>query len=147
MFDTTFTAIGNLAADPELRFTPSGRAVCNLTVYVTPRRFNKDKGEWLDLDPLVVRVTVWGVPAENAAESYAKGSRVIAHGVLRARSFESKAGEKHTVWELEQAELAASTTYAPVSIRRPVRSGAPAPIDPFTDEQATETSRPASADA
>ena len=94
--DTVMTVIGNLTADPELRFTASGAAVANFTVASTPRTFDRASGEWKDGEALFLRCNIWRQPAENVAESLVRGSRVIVSGRLKQRSFETKEGEKRT---------------------------------------------------
>src|SRR5664279_4156038 len=102
--ETVITVVGNLTADPELRFTASGAAVANFTVASTPRTFNRTSGEWEDGPALFLRCGLWRQPAENVAESLTKGARVIVTGRLRQRSFETKEGDKRTVIELEVDE-------------------------------------------
>lgn len=116
--ETTVTVIGNLSADPELRFTSSGAAVTNFTVCSTPRYFDKASGEWKDGDALFLRCNVWRQPAENVAESLTRGSRVIVSGRLRQRSFETREGDKRTVMELEVDEIGASLKYATVKVNK-----------------------------
>ena len=106
--ETVITVVGNLTADPELRFTAAGVAVANFTVASTPRTFNRSNGEWEDGQPLFLRCGLWRQPAENVAESLTKGARVIVTGRLRQRSFETKEGEKRTVVELEVDEVGPS---------------------------------------
>ena len=103
--ETPITLIGNLTADPELRFTPSGAAVANFTVASTPRTFDKNTNEWKDGDALFLNCAVWRQAAENVAESLTKGMRVIVQGRLRQRSYETREGEKRTVVELEVEAL------------------------------------------
>lgn len=122
--ETTLTVIGNLTTDPELRFTPNGAAVANFTIASTPRTFDRATNDWKDGDTLFLRCSVWREAAENAAESLTKGTRVVAHGVLKPRSYETKEGEKRTVIELEVEEIGASLRYATAKI---TRSGKPAP--------------------
>lgn len=115
------TVIGNLAADPELRYTPSGAVVVNFTVCSTPRFF-KD-GEWKDGDALFLRCNLWRQPAEHVAESLTRGARVIVTGRLRQRSFETRDGEKRTVMELEVDEIGASLRYTTVKVNKATRDG------------------------
>jgi single-strand DNA-binding protein len=122
--ETTITVIGNLTTDPELRFTPNGAAVANFTIASTPRTFDRKANDWKDGDTLFLRCSVWREAAENAAESLTKGTRVVAHGVLKPRSYETKEGEKRTVIELEIEEIGASLRYATAKI---TRSGKQAP--------------------
>ena len=106
--DTVITVIGNLTADPELRFTPSGAAVANFTVASTPRMFDRQTNEWKDGEALFLRCNIWREAAENVAESLTRGSRVIVSGRLKQRSFETREGEKRTVVELEVDEIGPS---------------------------------------
>ena len=121
--DTTITVIGNLTADPELRFTTSGAAVCNFTVASTPRAFDKQSNEWVDQETLFMRCSVWREAAENVAESLQKGTRVIVQGRLKARSYETKEGERRTSQELEVDEVGPSMKYATAKVQRAGRSG------------------------
>jgi single-strand DNA-binding protein len=116
--DTIMTVVGNLTADPELRYTASGAPVADFTVAATPRTFDRAAGEWKDGDPLFLRCSLWRQPAENASTSLTKGARVIVEGVLRQRSFETKDGDKRTVVELDVDEIGASLRYATVKINR-----------------------------
>ena len=120
--ETVITVVGNLTADPELRFTAAGIAVANFTVASTPRTFNRSSGEWEDGQPLFLRCGLWRQPAENVAESLTKGARVIVTGRLRQRSFETKEGEKRTVVELEVDEVGPSLRYATATVNRLSRS-------------------------
>lgn len=121
--ETICTVIGNLTADPELKFTQSGQAVANFTVASTPRTFDKASSEWKDGDPLFLRCNIWRQPAENVTETLTKGTRVIVTGRLRQRSFETKEGEKRTVFELEVDEIGPSLRYASAKINKTERSG------------------------
>jgi single-strand DNA-binding protein len=130
--------IGNLTADPELRFTPSGAAVANFTVASTPRTFDRASGEWKDGEALFLRCNIWRQAAENVAESLTRGMRVIVSGRLRQRSFETREGEKRTVIELEVDEIGPSLRYATAKVNKANRgsgsggygsSGAAAPAD------------------
>jgi single-strand DNA-binding protein len=120
--ETSLTIVGNLTADPELRFTPSGDSVANFTVASTPRMF-KD-GEWRDGDPVFMRCNVWRQAAENVAESLMKGHRVIVQGRLRQRSYEAKDGHKVMVMELEVDEVGPSLKFAQASVQRAARGDA-----------------------
>lgn len=104
--ETVITVIGNLTADPELRFTPSGSAVANFTIASTPRTFDRQSNEWKDGEALFLRASVWREAAENVAETLAKGMRVIAQGRLRSRAYDTKEGERRTVMELEMTRSA-----------------------------------------
>jgi single-strand DNA-binding protein len=120
--DTVITVIGNLTADPELRFTQSGAAVTNFTVASTPRAFDKASGEWKDGDALFLRCTLWRQPAENVAESLQRGSRVIVQGRLKQRSYETRNGEQRTVIELEVDEIGPSLRHATATVNKVSRS-------------------------
>jgi single-strand DNA-binding protein len=121
--DTVITVIGNLTADPELRFTPSGAAVANFTVASTPRTFDRQTNEWKDGEALFLRCNIWREAAENVAESLTRGARVIVSGRLKQRSFETREGEKRTVVELEVEEVGPSLKYATAKVARVQRSG------------------------
>lgn len=116
--ETVITVIGNLTADPELRFTPSGAAVANFTVAATPRTFDRQSGEWKDGDALFMRCNVWRQAAENVAETLTRGMRVMVQGRLRQRSFETREGEKRTVVELEVDEVGPSLRYATAKVNK-----------------------------
>jgi len=120
--DTTITVIGNLTDDPELRFTPSGAAVAKFRVASTPRFMDKTSGEWKDGEPLFLACTVWRQAAENVAESLQRGARVIVSGRLRQRSYETKEGEKRTVYEVEVDEIGPSLRYATAKVQKMSRS-------------------------
>jgi single-strand DNA-binding protein len=121
--DTILTVIGNLTADPELRFTPSGAAVANFTVASTPRTFDRQSNEWKDGETLFLRCSVWREAAENVAESLQKGMRVIVQGRLKSRSYDTKEGERRTVTELDVDEIGPSLRYASAKVNRNARSG------------------------
>ena len=121
--ETIITVVGNLTADPELRFTPSGAAVSNFVIASTPRFFDRQANEWKDGETLFVRCSLWREAAENAAESLTKGTRVIAQGRLKARSFQTKEGESRTSWELDVDEIGPSLRFATASIQRQGRGG------------------------
>ena len=104
--DTTITVVGNLTADPELRFTPSGAAVANFRIASTPRTYDRQSGEWKDGESLFLSCSVWRQAAENVAESLTRGARVIVSGRLKQRSFETREGEKRTVVEMDVDEVA-----------------------------------------
>jgi single-strand DNA-binding protein len=123
--DTIITVIGNLTADPELRFTPSGAAVANFTVASTPRQFDRQTNEWKDGDTLFLRCSVWRDAAEHVAESLAKGMRVIAQGRLVMRQYETKEGDKRTSTELQVDEVGPSLRSASAKVTKSQRSGAP----------------------
>ncbi|UFS94481.1 single-stranded DNA-binding protein [Nocardia huaxiensis] len=121
--DTVITVIGNLTADPELRFTPAGAAVANFTVASTPRVFDRNSNEWKDGEALFLRCNIWREAAENVAESLTRGSRVIVSGRLKQRSYETREGEKRTVVELEVDEVGPSLKYATAKINKTTRGG------------------------
>jgi single-strand DNA-binding protein len=113
---------GTVVADPELRFTPSGAAVVNLTIAQNERRLNKESGKWEDGDAVFLRCNAWRQFAENIAESFSKGDRVIGYGRLKQRSYETREGEKRTVMEVELDGLGASVKFRTVQINRADRS-------------------------
>jgi single-strand DNA-binding protein len=119
--DTVITVIGNLTADPELRFTPAGAAVANFTVASTPRRFDSQTNEWKDEEALFLRCNIWREAAENVAETLTRGSRVIVTGRLKQRSYETREGEKRTVVELEVDEIGPSLRYATAKVNKAAR--------------------------
>ena len=120
--ETVITVIGNLTGDPELRFTPSGSAVANFTIASTPRTFDRQTNEWKDGETLFLRASIWRDAAENVAETLTKGTRVIAQGRLRTRSYETKEGEKRTSMELDVDEIGPSLRYASATVTRTQRS-------------------------
>lgn len=122
--ETLITVIGNVTGDPELRFTPSGAAVANFTVASTPRKYDRQANEWKDGDTLFMRCSVWREAAENVAESIQRGTRVIVHGFLEMRPYETKDGEKRTSTEMNVQEVAVSLRYATAKVTRTQRSGA-----------------------
>jgi single-strand DNA-binding protein len=119
--ETVITVVGNLTADPELRFTPSGAAVASFTVASTPRNFDKNSNEWKDGDALFLRCSIWRQAAENVAESLQRGMRVVVTGRLKQRSFETREGEKRTVIELVVDEVGPSLKYATAKVNRTQR--------------------------
>lgn len=121
--ETIITVVGNLVADPELRFTPSGAAVANFRIASTPRRFNSQTNQWEDGEALFLTCNVWRQAAENVAESLQRGMRVMVQGRLRQRSFETREGEKRTVFELEVDEVGPSLKYATAKVARTPREG------------------------
>jgi len=121
--DTVITVIGNLTADPELRFTPSGAAVANFTVASTPRQFDKRTNEWKDGETLFLRCSVWREAAENVAESLQKGMGVIVQGRLKSRSYDTKEGERRTVTELDVDEVGPSLRNARAKVTRATKGG------------------------
>ncbi|MFC9328358.1 single-stranded DNA-binding protein [Kitasatospora sp. NPDC057015] len=123
--ETVITLVGNLVDDPELRFTPSGAAVAKFRIASTPRTFDRQTNEWKDGESLFLTCNVWRQPAENVAESLQRGMRVIVQGRLRQRSYETKEGEKRTVFEVEVDEVGPSLRSATAKVTRANRSGAP----------------------
>ncbi|QFG70014.1 single-stranded DNA-binding protein [Ornithinimicrobium pratense] len=119
--ETPITVIGNLTADPELRFTPSGAAVANFTVASTPRTFDKQANEWKDGETLFMRCSVWREAAEHAAESLHRGDRVIANGRLVSRSWQTPEGENRTVMEMQVDEVGPSLRYATAQVTKAQR--------------------------
>ncbi|HEV3357822.1 MAG TPA: single-stranded DNA-binding protein [Pseudonocardiaceae bacterium] len=148
--ETTITVVGNLTADPELRFTQAGAAVASFTVASTPRTFDRASGEWKDGEALFLRCSIWRQAAENVAESLTRGMRVIVQGRLRQRTFDTKEGEKRTVIEMEVDEVGPSLRYATAKVNKASRgsgggggfgggSGAPAD-DPWGSAPAASPS-------
>ena len=121
--DVNITVIGNLTADPELRYTPNGAAVANFTVASTPRQFDRQSNEWKDGETLFMRCSIWREAAENVSESLHRGARVIVTGRLKSRSYETKEGEKRTTTELEVDEVGPSLRYATAKVNKTQRSG------------------------
>jgi len=121
--DTVITVIGNLTADPELRWTQSGAAVADFTVASTPRTYDRNAGEWRDGDTLFMRCSVWRDTAENVAESLRKGMRVIVQGRLTQRSYDTQQGERRTVVELQVDEIGPSLRRARAQVTRTAPSG------------------------
>lgn len=141
--ETVVTVVGNLTGDPELKFVPSGAAVCTFTVASTPRFFDKATNAWKDGEPLFLRCTLWRQAGENVAESLQRGARVIVTGALKQRSYETREGEKRTVVELEVDEIGPSLKYATAKVQRMQRSsgsssggggGRPAHDDPWASQ-------------
>lgn len=121
--DTIITIVGNCVADPELRFTPSGAAVANVTIASTPRAFDKQANEWKDGEAIFMRCSVWREAAENVAETLQKGMRVIAQGRLKSRSFDTKEGDRRTVMELDVDEIGPSLRFASAQVQRQSSGG------------------------
>jgi single-strand DNA-binding protein len=139
--DTTITLVGNLVDDPELRFTPSGAAVAKFRVASTPRYLDKATNEWKDGESLFLQCNIWRQAAENVAESLTKGMRVILTGRLKQRSYETKEGEKRTVFEVEVDEVGPSLRNATAKVTRTQRAaggnsggGFSAPTADFNDD-------------
>jgi single-strand DNA-binding protein len=143
--ETTITVVGNLTADPEMRFTGTGKSVAGFTIAATPRRLDKNTGQWTDGEALFMRCNLWGPYAENAVESLAKGMAVMATGRLKQRSYEDRDGIKRTVVELDVEEVGPTLRFATAKVTRAARNGqpqapgagvqrstAPAEADPWT---------------
>lgn len=122
--EAQITVVGNLVADPELRFTPAGQPVATFRLASTPRTFNKTTQEWEDGDSLFLAVNVWKQAAEHVAESLQRGMRVIVTGRLKQRNYETKAGEKRTAYEVEADDVGPSLRNASAKVTRAERSGA-----------------------
>ena len=147
--DTQITLVGNLTSDPELRFTPSGAAVAKFTVASTPRYMDRQTNEWKDGDTLFLNCQIWRQAAENVAESLTRGMRVIVSGRLKQRSYETKEGEKRTVFEVEVDEVGPSLRSATAKVTRTQRAAggnggfsAPAAESFNDDPWAASTSTP-----
>ena len=156
--ETTITVVGNLTDDPELRFTPSGAAVAKFRIASTPRTLDRQSGEWKDGEPLFLACNIWRDAAEHVAESLQRGARVIVQGRLRQRSYETREGEKRTVYELEVDEIGPSLRYATAKVQKMSRSGGggggfgasggggggnrPAPVATAAAEAATTSTTP-----
>ena len=121
--DTQITIAGNLTSDPELRYTATGQAVANFRVASTPRFLDKTTNEWKDGDALFLQCNAWRQMAENCAESLQRGMRVIVQGRLRQRSYETKEGEKRTVYEVEVDDVGPSLKSASAKVTKAARSG------------------------
>jgi single-strand DNA-binding protein len=122
--ETVITVIGNLTADPELRYTQNGLPVANFTVASTPRSFDRQANEWKDDEALFLRCSVWREVAEHVAGSLTKGTRVIVQGRLKQRSYQDREGNNRTALELEVDEIGPSLRYATAQVTRTAGSGA-----------------------
>ena len=120
--ETPITVIGNLTADPELRFTPNGGPVANFTVASTPRTFDRQTNEWRDGEAMFLNCSVWRQFAENVAESLSKGMRVIVNGNLKARSYEDRDGNRRTSYEIDVNEVGPSLRFASAKVARSQQS-------------------------
>jgi single-strand DNA-binding protein len=143
--ETVITVVGNLTADPELRYTQNGLAVANFTIASTPRTLDRGSNEWKDGEALFLRASVWREFAEHVAGSLTKGSRVIATGRLKQRSYETKEGEKRTSIELEVDEIGPSLRYATAQVTRAAssRDGGGAPSRGAVADEPWAASAPA----
>src|SRR5882724_11575899 len=121
--ETVITVVGNLTADPELRFTPSGAAVASFTIASTPRTFDRQSGEWKDGEALFLRCSIWRQAAENVAESLTRGTRGIMSGRLKQTSYQTREGESRTSLELDVEEIGPALRYATAKVNRASRSG------------------------
>ncbi len=121
--ETVITLVGNLVDDPELRFTPSGAAVANFRLASTPRTYDRQSGEWKDGESLFISCSVWRQAAENVAESLQRGMRVLVQGRLKSRSYETRDGEKRTVFEIDVDEVGPSLRNATAKVSKTMRSG------------------------
>ncbi len=121
--ETTITVVGNLVDDPELRFTPSGAPVANFRIASTPRTFDRQSNEWKDGDTLFLSCAVWRQAAENVAETLQRGMRVIVQGRLKSRQYETREGEKRTVFEIDVEEVGPSLRSASAKVTKTQRSG------------------------
>lgn len=121
--ETPITVVGNLVADPELRYIPSGAAVANFRIASTPRTFNRQTNQWEDQEALFLTCNIWREAAENVANSLSKGMRVIVNGRLRQRSYQTREGENRTIFEIEVDEVGPSLRYATAQVTRNERSG------------------------
>jgi single-strand DNA-binding protein len=116
--ETVITVIGNLVDDPELRYTPSGAAVAKFRIASTPRAFDRESNQWKDGEALFLTCSVWRQYAENVAESLSRGTRVIVQGRLKQRSYETREGEKRTVYELDVEEVGPALRFATAKLNR-----------------------------
>lgn len=141
MNETEITIVGNLVADPTLRFTPTGKAVSNVRIANTPR-YKDTSGEWRDGDSLFITGTIWGPYGENVAESLQRGDEVIARGRLKQRTWDTQEGERRTSTEFDIAAIGPTVRKAPVDIRRVQRTQAPAQSAPSSPASAGYAERP-----
>lgn len=123
--DTSITVVGNLVADPELRWTPAGKPVCSFRIASTPRVRNRETNQWEDGEGLFLSCSIWHQAAENAASSLSKGMRVIVNGYLKQRSYQTRDGENRTVFEVEVEEVGPSLKFAQAHVTRNVRQNGP----------------------
>ena len=145
--ETKITLIGNMTADPELRFTQGGKPVANFTVASTPRTFDRQANEWRDGDPMFLQCSVWNQYAQNVADTLTKGMRVIVHGDLKSRSYEAQDGSRRTVFQVEVDEVGPALRFATAKVDRasqgasgvgagwaPAASQASTQADPWADQ-------------
>ncbi|ADG90248.1 hypothetical protein TBS_17270 [Thermobispora bispora] len=140
--DTQITIVGNLVDDPELRFTPTGQAVARFRVASTPRYLDRQTNEWKDGEALFLTCNVWRQTAENVAESLQRGMRVIVQGRLRQRSYETKEGERRTVYEVEVDDVGPSLRNATAKVNKTTRQSGGFGSGPAADPWATATPAP-----
>jgi single-strand DNA-binding protein len=141
--ETVLTIVGNLTADPELRYTQSGLAVANFTVASTPREFDRQSNEMKDGEPLFLRGSVWREHAEHVASSLKKGTRVIVQGRLKQRRYETEGGEKRTVFELDVLEIGPALRWQTAQVTRAAeRSSSPSAQQPAAASWSTEQTAP-----
>ena len=146
--ETIITLVGNCVNDPELKFLPSGVAVCNWTIASTSRTFDKQANEWKDGEAMFLNCSVWRQPAENVAETLSRGMRVIVQGRLKSRTYETKEGERRTVYEVDVEEVGPSLLFATAKVTRvasgteprPARqpAGRTPPADPWAAQALTD---------
>lgn len=144
--ETVITIVGNLTADPELRYTQNGLPVCNFTIASTPRNFDKQANEWKDGEALFLRASVWREFAEHIAGSLTKGMRVIAQGRLRQRSYQDREGNNRTAIELEVDEIGPSLRYATAQVTRATQGGGQRPQPQQSNDEPWQTRQPAQDD-
>ena len=135
--DTTLTITGNLTADPELRYTPSGHAVAAFTVAASRRVYNSDSGQWEDGDTLFLRCSAWRHLAEHLTESLTKGIQVVVTGRLKQRDYETTDGQKRTVYEVDVDDAGPSLRYATAKVVKATRETVPHPADAAADQRAS----------
>jgi len=140
--ETHITIVGNLTADPELRYTQNGIAVANMTIARTPRHWNRQTNEWEDGEPMFLRASVWREHAEHVAGSLTKGMRVIAYGALQARSYETQDGERRAALELKVEEIGPALRYATASVSRAQRQQSAPSASVAADQDAWATTQP-----
>jgi single-strand DNA-binding protein len=130
MTQLPFYGIGNLTEDPEVRVTPNGTAVANLTIATTARRYDRQAQSWVDGDTTYIKLVVWNEQAESVADSLRKGMRVIVQGRWIQHTYESKSGEKHTALEVRVDEIGPSLRWASAEVKKRERTSAPAGAEP-----------------
>jgi single-strand DNA-binding protein len=130
MNEVPFYGIGNLTDDPDVRVTPNGNAVANLTIATTARRYDRQTQSWVDGDTTYVKLVVWNEQAETVADSLRKGMRVIVQGRWTQRTYESRSGEKHTALEVRVDEIGPSLRWASAEVKKRERAAAPAGAEP-----------------